>query len=234
MSKVLITGANGFIGHAVCKTLRKSGHTLSGTSRDQSLRTGPEHIPLYHVPDFGSDTDWTQPLAGADAVVHLAARVHVIRERASNSLAQHRRANRDGTKRLAEAAAEAGVKVNILLAPKDQYWDFSGDKAFAVSAWGVRIPGLIYNLVYKCDHPWGSSPWCDKEFDSLVEAAELLESPDERDVLYKQAGQILAENGGLINPAFTLAIDAQRKECSGFVPPFPFYQRVFNSFECVR
>lgn len=133
-----------------------------------------------------------------------------------------------------EMAAEAGVKVNILLAPKDQYWDFSGDKAFAVSAWGVRIPGLIYNLVYKCDHPWGSSPWCDKEFDSLVEAAELLESPDERDVLYKQAGQILAENGGLINPAFTLAIDAQRKECSGFVPPFPFYQRVFNSFECVR
>jgi peptide/nickel transport system substrate-binding protein len=133
-----------------------------------------------------------------------------------------------------EMAAGAGVKVTILLAPKDQYWDFSGDKAFAISAWGVRIPGLIYNLVYICGHPWGTSPWCDEEFDNLVATAEQLASATERDVLYKQAGRILAENGGLINPAFTLAIDAQRKDCTGFVPPFPFYQRVFNSFECVR
>ena len=107
---MLITGANGFIGHAVCHTLRKSGHTLSGTSRDQSLRTGPEHIPLYHVPDIGSETDWTQPLKGADAVVHLAAQVHVMTEHSASSLAEHRRANRDGTKQLAEAAANSGVK----------------------------------------------------------------------------------------------------------------------------
>jgi peptide/nickel transport system substrate-binding protein len=133
-----------------------------------------------------------------------------------------------------EMASAAGVKVSILLAPKDQYWDFSGDKAFAISAWGVRIPGQIFNLVYKCGHPWGTSPWCNTEFDSLVETAEGTAGTDERNALYRSAGSILAAEGGLINPVFTLAIDAESIDCGGFIPPFPFYQRNFNNFECIR
>ncbi|MEK9680026.1 MAG: NAD-dependent epimerase/dehydratase family protein, partial [Rhodospirillaceae bacterium] len=76
MSKILITGATGFVGQALCRHLRKAGHTLSGTSRNRSLRAGPENIPLYYVQADQADADWTHAVTGADAVVHLAARVH--------------------------------------------------------------------------------------------------------------------------------------------------------------
>ncbi|MDH5747813.1 MAG: NAD-dependent epimerase/dehydratase family protein, partial [Rhodospirillales bacterium] len=67
------------------------------------------------VGDIGPDTDWSVALAGADAVVHLAARVHVMRERGSASDTLHQRINVDGTRRLAEAAVSAGVKRFVFL-----------------------------------------------------------------------------------------------------------------------
>ena len=133
-----------------------------------------------------------------------------------------------------EMAAAAGVKVNILVAPKDQYWNFSADKPFAISAWGVRIPGLIYNLVFKCAGPWGDTNWCNEEFDALVEQAEGTADTAERDTLYRQAGAILAEESSTMFPVFTLAVDAIRIDCQGFEPPFPFYERDFENLECQR
>ena len=135
-----------------------------------------------------------------------------------------------------EMAAGAGVKVSILLTPKDQYWDYSADRAFKVSAWGIRIPGLIYNLVFICGHPWGKDghAYCDPEFDPLIEEAAGLPDAAARDVLYRKAGRLLAERGNVINPANTTAVDAQRVGCRGFEPPFPFYERDFENFECVR
>ena len=133
-----------------------------------------------------------------------------------------------------EMASAAGVKVNILVAPKDQYWDFSGDKPFAISAWGVRIPGLIYNLVFKCAGPWGDTNWCNEEFDALVEEAEGTADTAARDELYRKAGAILAEESSTMFPVFTLAVDAVRTDCQGFEPPFPFYERDFENLECQR
>ena len=133
-----------------------------------------------------------------------------------------------------EMAGAAGVKVNILVAPKDQYWNFSADKPFAISAWGVRIPGLIYNLVFKCAGPWGDTNWCNEEFDELVETAEATADADERDTLYRKAGAILSEESSTMFPVFTLAVDAIRIDCQGFEPPFPFYERDFENLECQR
>lgn len=49
-------------------------------------------------------------LEGLDAIVHAAARVHVMHDRAEDPLAEYRRANVAGTLGLAEAAAAAGVR----------------------------------------------------------------------------------------------------------------------------
>ncbi len=49
-------------------------------------------------------------LDGCDAVVHLAARVHVMRERAADPLAEFRRVNVEATERLARSAAAAGAR----------------------------------------------------------------------------------------------------------------------------
>jgi nucleoside-diphosphate-sugar epimerase len=119
MSRILITGATGFIGRAVTAALRRDGHTLSGTTRQPDLGQGPDGIPLYRIPGLGPDTDFSQVVAGAEVVVHLAARVHVMKESASKAdsdhLVAHRAANTEGTRRLAIAAAEAGVRRFILM-----------------------------------------------------------------------------------------------------------------------
>ncbi len=109
MTRILITGASGFVGRAVCKSLRVAGHSLSGTTNNIEQKRGPENIPLYYIREIGPDTDWSGSVAGADAIIHLAARVHVTRDTSSDPLAEHRRVNRDGTRQLAIAAAAAGV-----------------------------------------------------------------------------------------------------------------------------
>ena len=108
MSRVLITGATGFVARAVIAALRAEGHTLSGTTRQPGIGQGPDRIPLYHVPAF--DGDLAHIVAGADVVVHLAARTHHMNERGLDAIDLYRAINRDGTRHLAEAAAAAGVK----------------------------------------------------------------------------------------------------------------------------
>jgi len=110
MSKILITGATGFVGQAVCKKLREGGHMLTGTTRTPDQGAGPERVPLYHIPEIGPDTDWSQAVSGADIVIHLAARVHVMKDRSPDPLADYRNVNTAGTRKLALQAAAAGVK----------------------------------------------------------------------------------------------------------------------------
>ncbi len=110
MSRILITGATGFVGAAVIGALRAGGHTLSGTTRAADRPQGPDGVPLYRVPDVAEPIDWSRFVAGADVVIHLAARAHVMGEDGTRAIELYRATNRDGSRRLAEAAAAAGVK----------------------------------------------------------------------------------------------------------------------------
>ncbi len=62
------------------------------------------------VGELGPDTDWSEALRGVDVVVHLAARVHQMRDTAADPMAEFRRVNAEGASRLAEQAAAAGVR----------------------------------------------------------------------------------------------------------------------------
>ena len=65
--------------------------------------------------DLGATTSWGPVLDGCQAVVHTAARVHVMRDRARDPLSEYRRVNVDGTVRLAEQAKSAGVRRFVFL-----------------------------------------------------------------------------------------------------------------------
>jgi nucleoside-diphosphate-sugar epimerase len=65
---------------------------------------------LVKISSIGSDTDWTNTLHGVTCVIHLAARVHVMRENAQNPLEEFRKVNVAGTEHLARSAAASGVK----------------------------------------------------------------------------------------------------------------------------
>ena len=111
--RVLVTGATGFVGRALVPLLLARGHHVRAAVRRPDAQVpGAE---LVAVGDIGPDTDWSAALDGVDAVAHLAARVHVMRDTAADPLAEFRRTNTEGTRRLAEAAAERGVRRFVYL-----------------------------------------------------------------------------------------------------------------------
>lgn len=101
---VLVTGANGFIGQALCPALAAAGFVVRRAVRGGST---PE---AFAVGDIGPNTDWRAALAGCGAVVHLAARVHVMREATADTEAAFHAVNCEGTLNLARQAAAAGVR----------------------------------------------------------------------------------------------------------------------------
>ncbi len=119
MTRVLVTGATGFIGRALCPQLLRAGHEVSAAVRGKDDKNIPLDIPggvtPHPIPDIGPETDWQAALSGIDAVIHLAARVHVMKEKNRDPLAEFNRVNAEGTARLATAAAEAGVKRFVYL-----------------------------------------------------------------------------------------------------------------------
>lgn len=108
---VLVTGARGFVGRPVVEALAAAGYRVTGAVRSQAQAgKGDESYREVAAGELGPDSDWREALAGAAVVVHLAARVHQMQDRAADPLAEFRRVNVEGTRRLAEQAAAAGVK----------------------------------------------------------------------------------------------------------------------------
>ncbi|HET7275808.1 MAG TPA: NAD-dependent epimerase/dehydratase family protein, partial [Longimicrobiaceae bacterium] len=108
---VAITGANGFLGRRTVDTFLARGISVLAICRTSATAaTVPSRANRRVVGGIDSHTDWSGVLDGVDAVVHLAARVHVMNDITDDPLALYREVNVEGTLRLARAAAEAGVR----------------------------------------------------------------------------------------------------------------------------
>lgn len=108
MQRVLVTGASGFVGRALVAELLHRRFDVTAAAR--SAIAPDSRARVVHVADLGSATDWQPALRGCDVVVHCAARVHMLADRASDPLEAFRTANVDGSVRLATQASLAGVR----------------------------------------------------------------------------------------------------------------------------
>jgi nucleoside-diphosphate-sugar epimerase len=108
---VLVTGANGFVGTALCAALRTAGFGVRGVVREKD-RNDPA---LIEVGSFGPRTEWEPLLTGVDCVVHLAARTHHVSDRGMEALELYRASNVEPAVRLAHAAVTCGVRRLIYL-----------------------------------------------------------------------------------------------------------------------
>lgn len=112
--KVLITGANGFVGKALVSHLCEVGHSLIATTKNQPTNVDSRVQQIRHI-ELEAASDLSELLNDVDVLVHLAARVHIMNDQESDPLRAFRVINRDVTLNLAVQAAKAGVKRFIFL-----------------------------------------------------------------------------------------------------------------------
>jgi len=124
--KVLVTGATGFIGQALVPALLAEGHDVVATGRQAGRVAGQ---PVRAVGDLAAATDWAELLHGCDAVVHLAARVHVMDSAGAAQLDAFRRVNVEATRRLAADAARAGVRRLVFVSSVKVHGEHSPGRA---------------------------------------------------------------------------------------------------------
>lgn len=107
--RVLVTGATGFVGRAVTAALVAHRRDVRRALRTVAQASPGAGVTDVVTGDLDARTPWEAALAGVDAVIHLAARVHVLDERAADPLAEFRRVNVEGTRALAQACVRHGV-----------------------------------------------------------------------------------------------------------------------------
>ncbi|MFI5447127.1 UDP-glucose 4-epimerase family protein [Polaromonas sp. UC242_47] len=105
---LLVTGATGFVGRAVCEQAARHGFSVKGALRVS--RAVPSYVEPVVVGEINGATDWGGSLRDVNAVVHLAARVHVMRDTEADPISLFRAVNVEGTLNLARQAVENGVK----------------------------------------------------------------------------------------------------------------------------
>jgi len=106
--KILVTGANGFVGRKLCSALVSKNHQVRAVVR--SYLNSVDDVELFVLPELMTSANLSSILNNIDVVIHLAARVHVMDDKAENSLDEFLEVNLHGTSWLANEAARNGVK----------------------------------------------------------------------------------------------------------------------------
>jgi len=125
--RVLVTGANGFVGSALATELISRGYFVSELIRNKE-HISNANVKTFYIPSLDGLVDLRASLIDVDVVIHLAARVHVMAKKNGNQHAEYVRLNVESTMNLARQAASLGVnrfvfvssvKVNGELTEKD-------------------------------------------------------------------------------------------------------------------
>ena len=134
--RVLVTGADGFVGKAVCRRLLAAGYKLRAGLWNAELWPVLESVTpglseFAVIGDLGASPNLSAALEDVSVVVHLAARVHVMHDNAADPLHEFRQVNVAGTAALARAAAEMGVRRLVFVSTAKVNGESTSGRPFA-------------------------------------------------------------------------------------------------------
>lgn len=113
--KVVVTGANGFVGSAAVARFAGGGYQVVAQTRGEATAKNlPDNVRTLRA-NLDDLTAWREALTGCNVVLHTAARVHQVNDSAADPLAQYRKVNAQQTLALAHAAAACGVQRFVFL-----------------------------------------------------------------------------------------------------------------------
>ena len=113
MKKILVTGASGFVGQSLCKTLSKSGKSVIAAVRNHNSISVNKNIKLISVGDIAFKKNWKDSLADTDCIIHCAGAAHRMKN--VRNFDSYQSTNIDGTTHLTEQAVVSGVKRLVFL-----------------------------------------------------------------------------------------------------------------------
>lgn len=113
MTTILVTGATGFVGRALCPVLAAGGATVIACTRHKPIPDGASEART--IGDICDQAALGAAMVGVDIVIHLATRAHIMRDRSADPLAEYRRINVGGTATVARAARDAKVRRMVYL-----------------------------------------------------------------------------------------------------------------------
>lgn len=132
-----------------------------------------------------------------------------------------------------QMAAEAGIKVNLIVSPAGEYWDNVWLKQpFAISNWGMRPTAIALAVAYRKGAKWNETHFERDDYDALLDKAATTIDDAERRKLYQEAQRLIAEEGGVIIPVFSATVAATRKGCSGYTPSADHNRPNFREIAC--
>ena len=129
METVLVSGANGFIGSALCRALVAAGHVPRAAVR-RIVPGGKSPESAVGVGEIDGNTDWSKALRGIEYIVHLASPSDQPRGSPADSLAKYRRVNVAGSRRLAEQAAAAGARRLVFMSTIKVNGEHTAERAY--------------------------------------------------------------------------------------------------------
>lgn len=114
MSKILVTGASGFVGRALCTALVRRGHQVRAAVRSlHRTHIWEDSITTFEadLADFRPDI-WRYQLSGVDILIHLAACAHQNWEK---SVQHYQKVNTDATARLCRLSTDCNIRRFVFL-----------------------------------------------------------------------------------------------------------------------
>jgi peptide/nickel transport system substrate-binding protein len=133
----------------------------------------------------------------------------------------------------AQMMGDAGITVNLVETPADTFWDAVWLKhPMVTSAWSMRPPADGLSYPYVVGSNVNETHWNRPEFDALLAKAAVTVDDQARADLYKQAQQMLAEEGGVIVPMFIHQVLALRDGCTGYTPHVQNFNLNFEDLTC--